>query len=289
MVRERITSQSPILKERRRRSLVKFLWILVGAVVVLIGLSFLSRLDSLLIHSVSFSGNQVLKSEDLEKAALGDLKENRIFLFAGENKLLFSKKRLIHDLKKQFPRILDIGVTRSGDSLSLTITERERAFLWCGSEAPLGPQDETSVQQCYFVDMSGFIFDVSPQFSSGVYFMLYAPIEEGDPVGQHIFNFEFLKDVDSFARSVEERGFPVHSLVLKEGGQYELLFNMSTIRSAYPRLLFTSDQGLGEVYDKFVSVVTQEPFKTDFIEKQNRLEYIDARFHNRVFYKFTDS
>ncbi|MDQ5883624.1 MAG: hypothetical protein QG654_538 [Patescibacteria group bacterium] len=287
MMRDRITSTSNLTKERRKKSFVKILWILLSFVVFLIGLAFLSHLNDLLIKDVSVKGNEILQEEDIQKEAFKILSKKRFLVFAGENRLIYSKGNLEEGLKKAFPRILSIEINIEGKKLLFNIVERERAHLWCGEEPPTYDERLTE-RECYFLDNSGFIFDKSPSFSSGVYFTFYSKIENDNPIGQYILGFDFLKDIDSLINGVNDQGFPVHSLVAREGNQYELLFNMSTVSRDFPKLLFTSDQSIGEVYNKFMSIVEEDPFKTDFLEKPNRLEYIDARFKNRIFYRFTE-
>lgn len=287
MIRERIASSSNVLKERRNKSFVKFLWLLLLFIIFLIGLAFLSRIDSLAIKSVSVSGNEIIEKEDLESQVFKSLSENVFLIFSGKNKLLYSKKNLISDLKKEFPRILDVRVERNKQEVVLKIRERERAYLWCGEASP-DFQDRFLERECYFLDNSGFIFDKSPQFSTGVYFTFYSKIEDKNPIGQYILDFEFLKNINLLVDAVEDKGLPVHSLLEKEEGQYELLFNIETLLSDYPKLMFTSDQTIDEVYNKFISIVDENPFKKDFLEKGNKLEYIDARFKNRIFYRFAD-
>ncbi len=285
MARKRIISISNVSKERRRHLFVKTLWILFGFVVLVIGLAFVSHIKKLLIQDISVSGNQIIKEEDVQKEAREILQEKRFFVFSGENKFIFSKNKLESGLKEFFPRILSIETNIENKNLHFTIVEREKSHLWCGEEPPTY-NERSADQKCYFLDNSGFIFDEAPQFSSGVYFTFYSKLENENPIGQYILNFEFLKDIESFISGVKEEGFPVHSLVVKEDGQYELLFSLNSIAKDYPKLLFISDQSLSEVYNKFISAVTEEPFRTDFLENPNSLEYIDARFKNRIFYRF---
>ncbi len=287
MIRERITSSSNVLKERRNKSFVKFLWFFLLGIILLIALAFISRIDKLLIKDVSVSGNEILKSEDLKDQVFKSLSKKVFLIFEGRDKFLYSKKTIIEDLKNNFPRILDVEVDRQNDKIILNIRERERAYLWCGEVSPEF-KDRFLERECYFLDASGFIFDKSPQFSSGVYFTFYSKINEGDPIGQYVLDFEFLKNINLLVEAVEDKGLPVHSLVEKEDGQYELLLNMETTLSDFPKLLFTSDQTIDEVYNKFLSIVDENPFKKDFLEKREKLEYIDARFKNRIFYRFAE-
>lgn len=287
MMRERITSTSNVTRERRKRTFIKMLWIVLASIVFVIGLAFLSHIDSLLLNTVSVSGNQILKEEDIEKETFKLLAKKRFLVFAGENKFLYSRKNIEAGLKEAFPRILTITTKREESNLHFSLVERERAHLWCG-ETPPRYGDISPQEDCYFLDNTGFIFDTSPRFSSGVYFTFYSNIPSENPIGQHILDFDFLKDIELLIKGVDDAGFPVHSLVVGEGGQYELLFNMSSVRGEYPKLLFTADQSLDEVYNKFISIVGEDPFKTDFEMSPGKLEYIDARFNNRIFYKFTE-
>lgn len=287
MMRERITSTSSKTKERHKKFFMKLVWSLLVLVLFLIGLAFVSRIDSLLIKEVSVSGNEILEEEEVVKEVFDILSENRFLFFSGENRFIYSKNKIDQRLKKTFPRILSLDIKLESKKLFIDLVERERAYLWCGENAP-NYEDDSSDQECYFLDNSSFIFDISPQFSSGVYFTFYSKLLDENPIGQTVLDYDFLKDVELLISSLRDKNFPIHSLAIKEEGQYELLLNIPTVSGEYPKLLFTADQSISEIYNKFISTIEEDPFKTDFLEKPNRLEYIDARFKNRIFYRFID-
>jgi hypothetical protein len=288
MMRERITRSSDVLKERRKKTFVKYLWVLLGLVALFVLVAFLSYNKNLLIKDVEVSGNQILEEEDIKTETLKILKQNKVLFFlAGDNKFIYKENKLIEGLKLSFPRILNISIERVGNSLNINLSERERAFLWCGNEAPLF-LERFEEGDCYFLDNSGFIFDKSPGFSSGVYFTFYSKTQDENPIGEHVLDFQFIKDINSLILVMSEKGLPAHSLVVKEEGQYELLLNIGTTLDDYPKLLFTKENTIEEIYNKFISIIDEEPFKTDFLEKSNKLEYIDFRFNNRVFYRFKE-
>ena len=288
MIRERITRSSDVLKERRRRLLVKLLWVLLGLVLLLIALGFVSHIDKLLLKDVTVSGNEILEQEELQQKTFEILEHNLFFIFARDNKFIYSKKDLKEKIMKAFPRILDIEISNDNQTLYYKISERERAYLWCGEIAPLY-EERFSDKDCYFLDSSGFIFDVAPKFSSGIYFTFYTYLEEGNPIGQNVLNNESINDVGSLVDLLKEKDLPAHSFVEKNDGQYELLLDITTTTGDYAKLLFASDQTIADVYNKINSVLPEDPFKTDFLEKRSKLEYIDARFKNRVFYRFKDA
>lgn len=288
MIRERITRSSDVLKERRRRLFVKFLWVALGLILLLIALGFVSHIDKLLLKDVKVSGNEILEEEEMKEKTFEILEENLFFIFARDNKFIYSKKDLSLKIMQAFPRILTIEITNDGEVLHYNISERERAFLWCGENAPVY-EERFSDKDCYFLDDSGFIFDVAPKFSSGIYFTFYTDIQDGNPIGQSVLNPDSIKEVGSLVKLLKEKDLPADSFVEKADGQYELLLDMTTTTGSYAKILFASDQTIGDVYNKINSVIPEDPFKTDFLEKRSKLEYIDARFKNRVFYRFKDS
>ncbi len=285
MKRERIKRSSRVLEERRKKTFIKTLWLLFALVVFLIALAFLSRMEDLLIDSVRVSGNEVISSEMLEGVALNTLEENPLFIFAGNNKFLYSKKILISSLKDEFPRILHASVRREGGTLLLSVVERERSYLWCGNDFAVDTLGFTE-KECFFVDESGLIFDKAPNFSKGVYFTFYSKVSDTEPIGQHILDFDTVKNIMLLVDALDQEGLPAHSLVVLDDTQYELLLNIGSSPNSPAKLLFSYGQSVDEIFNKLKTIMSEEPFKTEFAEKRNKLEYIDVRFNNRVFYRF---
>jgi len=287
MKRQRIAKSSDVLKKRQKRFFIKIVWLLLFFVIFLFSLSFVSKIENLLIKDVLVYGNEALDEEDVKNEEFDYLSKNVFVFFSGKNKFIYSKRGLSEYLKKNISRILDVKIERDKDSLIINLTERERAYLWCG-EAPQLYNNRSSEKECFFMDKNGFIFDVAPSFSSGIYFTFYSGLKELDkPLGQHILDFDFLKNVEVLVSALKEKSLPTHSLVVLDDGQYELLININTFTGDYAKILFYSEQAIDEVYNKINSIIDADPFKTDFLEKRNYLEYIDTRFKNRVFYRFT--
>lgn len=277
MKRGPISKSSDVLKGRRKKFFIKILWGLLVFLLLLIGLAFLSRIDDLEIQTISIDGNDMVSSEEVETEINKTLSRNRFLFFSGRNKLIYSKASIENEVKKNIPRILSVDVKRDGSVLNVSVGERERAYLWCGEKL-------SSDTECYFLDKSGFIFDIAPQFSPGIYFTFYSSIE-GEPIGQYILNFDIIKDIDIFVEAISRIGLPINSLAYMGEGQYEFYTTFGSITNP-AKILFTKDQTLDEVFNKIASIIDQDPFKSDFEASDGRLEYIDVRFKNRVFYRF---
>jgi hypothetical protein len=54
------------------------------------------------------------------------------------------------------------------------------------------------------------------------------------------------------------------------------------------RVVFASDADIDKVWSNLVSAIDTEPLKTKLNNNKDMLEYLDTRFGNKVFYKFTN-
>lgn len=277
MQRDPISKSSDVLKGRRKKFFIKILWGFLVFILFLIGLAFLSRIDDLEIQKISISGNDMVSSEEIVAEVDKALSQNRFLFFSGRNKLIYSKSSIEKAVKENVPRILSVDIKRESSLLNVHVVERERAYLWCGEKL-------SSDTECYFLDKSGFIFDIAPQFSPGIYFTFYSSIE-GEPIGQYILNFDIIKDIDIFVEAISRIGLPINSLAYMGEGQYEFYTTFGSITNP-AKILFTKDQTLDEVFNKIASIIDEDPFKSDFESNGGRLEYVDVRFKNRVFYRF---
>ena len=53
-------------------------------------------------------------------------------------------------------------------------------------------------------------------------------------------------------------------------------------------VIFTGRDDVDKVWSNIVSAIDTEPLKSKLATKKNTLQYLDARFGNKVFYKFTN-
>ena len=54
------------------------------------------------------------------------------------------------------------------------------------------------------------------------------------------------------------------------------------------RVVFAGNQDTDKVWSNLVSAVDTDPLKSKLAVNKDNLEYLDARFGNKVFYKFTN-
>jgi hypothetical protein len=51
---------------------------------------------------------------------------------------------------------------------------------------------------------------------------------------------------------------------------------------------FSSKEDIKKVWSNLVSAIDTEPLKSKLANSKNKLEYLDTRFGNKVFFKFTN-
>ncbi len=83
-------------------------------------------------------------------------------------------------LLEKYKRIENVDLSTRGQTLTVSIKEREPAYLWCEGNLSVDADTEHA-QKCYFADKTGYIFANAPQFSGDAFF-IYAGLIEEDPI-----------------------------------------------------------------------------------------------------------
>jgi hypothetical protein len=91
----------------------------------------------------------------------------------------------------------------------------------------------------------------------------------------------FFKNVAILLPKVNSVIFTVTTISLDQAGDIELKNNTSSIK-------YTLSSDVTKVWSNLVSAIDTEPLKSKLTDKNNKLEYLDARFGNKVFFKFTN-
>lgn len=241
----------------------------------------LSHFDRLRIDSISVSGQQVVKAEEVKQIALDTLKGNYLWMFAKENTLIYPENAITNNLFAAYPRIKDIVIERDGlNALVIGIEEYEPHALWCGNVFN-GTRDPT--EQCYFTDTEGYIFALAPDFSGSAYFKYYGILSEDlNPIRQTLFDGFERTRLEDFLRLLETVGFDPHILSWTQDGDY------ITYLKQGGEIRFAKKDNFKHVFENLQSLIDVDPFKSDYKENADRLEYVDLRFGNKVLYRFRD-
>ncbi|MDR3519270.1 MAG: hypothetical protein P4L63_00020 [Candidatus Pacebacteria bacterium] len=303
-------------KNRKKNFLNKILFSFLGILVVFILLAFLSRLSSLNIQNIEVTGNQIVDTNAIKQEIEQEMSGKYFWLFPKTNIFLYPQNMIVKDLQNKFKRLENISLSIKNDkTLAVSVSERKALYTWCGNTPPsvsnVGiQQDEslTSVNTCYFVDENGYIFDQAPYFSGEVYFKLYGAPDVGrqdastrptsgglstdgndsDPSGSY-FSEQYFKQLIVFKNILVGFGLKSISLYVTPDQDAEVFLANQAPSTNEPEIIFKLNGDYDNIAENLEAALTTEPLQTQFKNKYSTLQYIDLRFGNKVYYKFTTS
>ena len=255
-------------------------------VVVMIGITYLSRLPSFNISSIEIKNNQSVDADMVKEIVQKEITGNYFWMFPRTNIFLYPKKHIKKELQDKFKRIkhTDFSI-KDKKSLEVNIIERTALYTWCGNLPPnLESSDEVS--KCYFLDDSGYIFDKAPYFSGDVYFKFYG-LFVGDTTLGSSFSPSIFPDLILFKKKLEDIKLKPVALHVREDKDIKIFLSSKTKTSGMgPEIIVKVDSDFQKSAENLGTALDTEPFKSDFRNKYSSLEYIDLRFENKVVYKF---
>jgi len=222
------------------------------------------------INKVTIDGSSTMDGERIIEFAEEELSGKYFWLFNKDNVFIYPKKKLKNNILEQYKRILDIEIySDSLTSLTLNIFERKPEYMYCGENI----SDE--IEQCYFLDNTGYIFSKAPYFSGNVFFEFYGHVE-GGPIGEHFLEENNFKKTILLKDGIEDIGITV--IMFEIGKDNDYVFHIKN----GGKIFFNKNQEYGTVLDNLDSALE------GILSLDKKIEYIDLRFGNKVFYKFVE-
>jgi hypothetical protein len=196
----------------------------------------------------------------------------------------YPENAIKNELQNKFKRLTDINIAIKNDkTLEVSVQERMPKYTWCGVE--ISAPDE----KCYFMDQDGYIFDEAPYFSGGVYFKFYGLPGVGntaDPSGSYYSKQNFQQLV-SFRDILVGFNLKPVAFNTTSGGDIEVYLSSGAPLTIGPKLIIRSGTDFQKVAENLETALTTEPLQTEFKTKYATLSYIDLRFGNKVYYRFS--
>lgn len=277
------------IKRKRKMILWKFSAIFFAIILIIGGIVWGLSRPGLRITRIEVIGNSFLGTEEIASFVRKEMSGKYFFLFPKDSIALYPKERIKNDLLDSFKRILSIQVTaQSLTALSITINERKPYSLWCG-EVLLDTREPTDTS-CYFMDEAGFLFAEAPHFSDNVYVEFYGPFYEAAaqagtstpstiPVGSIFLPVLEFKTINLFRDLLERMGLNIRAMAALPAGDVTFV-----IREGGKVLLNKKQDPLRVVSD------IESAFRAEMGDPgdpliRKRIDYIDARFTNKIFFK----
>lgn len=274
------------IKRTRTKRIVRVILALAFFLAIIGGLSYFSRYPLFVVSSIIVSGNAEMLEEDLRSAVEKNLEGNVALVFARKSAMFYPKKAMEASLLKAFPRVERVAVSRRGlNTLSVEATVRTPYALWCGTEKnPARPNDSgrsggDEVKDCFFIDNQGLIFAPAPSFSGEAYFVFFGGVFN-DPIGSQYLSRGNFENINQFIKQLRNDDIPVYALLHGADGDYTAFLKNQTGDES--RILFSTEDSLETTLHN-LEVLWKEK-KLGSLGGGTRLNYIDVRFGNKLYY-----
>jgi hypothetical protein len=256
------------------RKEVKIVLIIVLLGGLIWGLSALSYVSKLNVQTVSVTGNSAVPTDEVVAIAQGALQGQDLLIFSRANILWYPKRQILNTLQYSYSWIDTVSINRVGlTAIEIKIKERVPVAVWCG----VGQEKPTP---CQLIDPQGRLFAKAPDFSGAAYLKLYGPLTFAGWRGAEFFTQDGLDHMLGFAKALPDIGFQPLVAVVTSANTYDMFLSSGSyisVQVSDPIPTIISNIGL---------LLSQKMFADSQTSNFSNLVYIDARFGNKLFYKF---
>jgi len=272
------------LKHKRRKVLKnKIIIYFILLLILIVGISYLSKIKEININQINVSGNLIIDSSSVKEIVENNLNNNYFFIFPKTNFLIYPKQKIIEELLYKYKRIKDISINRTNSkSIEVVIGEYEGKYLYCGNK--IEDIEENLPEKCYFTDSNGYIFDESPYFSGEIYFKFYGMVNE-NILGNYYYKENFLNLI-KLKNSIEEINLKPSYILINNDNEINIGLSTLGIAEINPTIIIKLNSDYEKISENLKTAVINEPLKSKLIYDYKQLKYIDLKFGNKVYYKF---
>ncbi|MHB1330374.1 MAG: cell division protein FtsQ/DivIB [Minisyncoccota bacterium] len=258
-------------KEKKR----KFFLVLYSILFVLFIISpfYALRQDGLLISSVDVRGNEVTGDIEIKNIVTKNFKGKFLWLIPKSSSLLYPNEKIEKEIMGVIPRIASVSLSLdSANVLGVEIVERKPDSLYC-KDVSLYRESKG----CYFIDKTGLIYSEAPEFAGGVYFVYVSDPEIEDPIRKQFLTQTEMESLKNFVSSLKNFSLEPKYIV-KKIDEYILVLTTGT------EVRWNAGQNLENLSADLGSFIRESEISNTELGK---LEYLDLRFENKIFYKFS--
>ena len=277
-------------KKSKKRIPARVIWIWVvflSLVFLLAGAVYLLRLPYWQIKKVEIKGLVIVDPADINTKVNNFISGRKFFLLPQSSYLLFNSNDLALLLKQDFPRLEQVLVKKTlPDSLEVVVKERELFGVFCSS-----PQDlENKIWEgkCVYIDKTGFAYNAAPVSSGSLLLKIKSDAAEAR-VGAILLDQDLMNDFMLLSEGLEKVA-GIRPVAFEFFSQISSEIKVET--SGGFKILFKRGDNFENAFRVLKTVLEQEIYPHTFGSvgvkgKRAQLEYIDLRFGNKVFYRFT--
>lgn len=258
---------------RRKSRLLRFT--AAGAAVlilVLVGAVFAMRTPSWRIQKITLSGAKSLDEPEVRANIRIALAGTRAYILPRASFFLADTGAIASDLQRDFPRIRDAVVTKEfPDKLNVAITERVFWGVFCnglqGSSTPV----------CAYIDSGGVAYEYAPEPQGKLIITIRTDADGDSALSASAVDSVLMAEIRSLAENIPaQTGIALADFELRSRIPGEI---RAIAADGFTMIFKREDDYAATLH------VLKRVLDGEIKEKRNRLDYIDLRFGNKVFYK----
>jgi len=230
------------------------------------------------VHNIQVEGSSAEQNFKVRKFLHNSIFKTQRQLFSPFNHLLIDKEKLAAEVLFAYPELEKVSfanVFESPNTIKAKVQAREPHYLWCQND-----KKET----CFWADKKGFIFSkANISAKESAFFKIYSKTFDSKqiliaekPLRTKILN-EDLQIIEHLKKELETLKLKIQEINFKSDN--EIIALAYTNGNHKLKLLFRK-QKINEQTQNLYTVIHNA-----LKEKLNKIEYIDLRFDNKIFYK----
>lgn len=266
--------------------------IMIGLIFMLFaailgGFLYAVRLSQFRIQEVTARGAEFVSEEKIREAVMRQIAGARFFFIPNDSLLFVSSRRVERELLKEFPRLAAVDAKKTF-APALEILLRERSIWGIGCiKTELAEVDKTgetieartrekTVGPCFYIDSGGFAFEEVTSFEGQLLPALYKSGEGA--VGANIFSKEDLVFFNEVSRALSDSfDLPLFSVEFFDKNNEDVRL---TLKEGWSLVV-----SRGKAASAWIPVL-RAVLSGEIKDRRSKLDYMDLRFGNKVFYKF---
>lgn len=267
-----------LLRRERAWKWTKLIFVVALFGGLLCGLSALSCSPKLTVQNILVTGNSVVPTDEVLAIARDEMNGRNLLLFSRANILWYPKQQIIDTLQHSYSWIDTVSIDRvNATTISIKIKERVPVAVWCGA-------DRDKPVSCQLMDAQGYAFAKAPEFSGAAYLKLYGPVAPASWRGAEFSSQQGLAHMLGLVKGLSEIGFqPLEIAVASTDtstNAYDVFLSSGT------RISVKTSDSVSVIISNISLLLMQKAFADSQTSNFSNLLYIDARFGNKLFYKF---
>lgn len=235
------------------------------------------------IRAVSVSGSETLYSSEIEKSIRNLVSGRKFWVLPLSSIFILSEDMVISHLSKNFPKLHKISMKIEGLSpaaLAVNVQERTIWAVVCNSISFGQAQDESRAadqNSCFYASSDGFLFGPAPKESGSLFLRVQDEQTEHHNIGDYFLEIGELNRINLILESIKSAtAKTVDEVAIKKN---EIFYYEAESDEGW-KIIFDSKTDPKRAAENFTLT-----YKNTLGEDLSKIEYIDLRFKNRIFYK----